>query len=275
MAILYNHNDAPTQDSIEEKLENLVSSFGSDPATSTATLKGLKDTNFVGEKVEFVKGINHLMLNHTPQKKSDLIRVTEPINGEIHAAIFDLKFDVIRKKFYADVDMNFNIEEIYSYMPFLKFAVARYQKNSISNLVDLTAGGFDYRFSPVTVSPQLQVMPYRSVELFKTALKNKEILRINKTALQYKENSMTSKFYFFGENDKIADNLTFTEIVKFDEIKNFEYIIDNVSAYQSIVVEEYESYEALDEKGNVLILDDKINPREDIRKRLVFIGKIK
>ncbi len=304
------------KDTIPDPYEGLVSEFGKDPSVIPKIInnederrtkgftKSLFNTdNFIDGVLAPTEKINPLLLERGESSFATPMQI--PVDSQdIKAAIYEVKFDSIKKKFYCDIKLKiYNEKKLY--FPFLKFAVARYLKTSIKDETK-----YDYRFSTIVTTPQVQVFPERkilnpkgnfSITTGAFALDGGDVLRNNYLSKQL-------EFYLIleknveGEFDKlIGDKTDLNSVfcirldkphkdldVEFLSINDKE-VRDKIDALKptSMYVEEFEFYNVWDSKitedfrmgslsaNNIEIPDINYNPRNDIRKRLVFTYKIR
>ncbi|WP_417367252.1 hypothetical protein [Flavobacterium beibuense] len=310
IAVLFLEN----KDTIPDPYEGLVSEFGKDPSVIPNIInnederrtKGLSKNLFDAE--EFIDGaenptekINPLLLERG--ESSFATPLQAPGDAlDVKAAVYEVKFDPVKRMFYCDIKLKISNEKFY--FPFLKFAVARYLKTSI-----MDDAKYDYRFSNIITAPQVQLFPERKI------YKPKGNFRITTGDLSnggqvLKNNYLSKKLEFYlilernseGEFDKlIGDKTDLNSVasIRLDKPSEDSYaaflsidskeVKDRIDTFKptSIYIEEFEFYNVWDTKisedfrmgslgaDNVEIQDVTYNPRNDIRKRLVFTYKIR
>lgn len=296
-------------DTIPDEYEGLVSEFGKDPSTNINNdrTKGLYK-NFFNTN-EFIDGtinpnekINSLLLERG--ESSFLAPLQTPQNPiDVKAAIFPVKFDSAKKKFYCDIELNiYNEKKLY--FPFMKFAVARYLKTSIKE-----DSKYDYRFSNIVTAPQVQFFPERTIREPKGNFLITSGIPIVNSGESLRNDYFSKKLEFYlileknteGVFDKIIDNkieLNSINSIRIDKtstslgldfLSNKDRVVrDKIETFKPdrLYIEEFEVYNIWDTSkeddfrmeslhpGEETV-DTNYNPRNDIRKRLVFTYQIK
>jgi len=258
LAVLFIENET----TIDETHEGIISEYGKDPSTATQPTKGLNRNIFLTEEIIGAK--NEETIYYQLLGKEKFSEVLEVPEKKIWAAIYDVEFEKTESsigKFYCDIKLNLAMESN-KYFPFLKLAVCRYQPFSIYK-----QGHYDYRFSSVVTAPQVQILPNRKISWDEKFTKIK--IDSNQPTKEGNE------FYAFYEKEfESNSSRSISKIIK----QSLNNIIDtstvNVNSYNILTVEEYETYVAGPADFNV-VEDDNYNPRNDIRKRLVFSYQIK
>ncbi|WP_299582662.1 hypothetical protein [Mucilaginibacter sp.] len=276
---------------VPDELQNLVSSYGKDPSNSSNRTSGLTDNFF--EPGQIIQNVNYELFNIEPKTAVDMT-VHDGANfaGKINAAIFDVHYDIRQQRFYADIALNFPDNDLQTnYMPFLKFAVAKYQEHSI-----VQPDYYDFRFSSVNMTPQVQQLPYRKITIKMPAYAITGPVRAPAPIAGRAGNKIfdaLSEFYVIYQaahyrapvivqdyqhevetNMEIALKLSGHASALHPEKGRLP---DNIDFYY---LEEYELYDVLDSNGQTMFesIDDGAqgyNPRDDIRKRLISSFKIK
>ncbi len=277
---------------IPDEYEGLVSEFGKDPTTNANNER----TN--GISSAFFNLDNDEKIIDITKSEADFMNITisNPDNYKIKAAPFKVQYDFEKKKFYCDVKIK--KDEIKNkYFPFVKLAVARYLKTSIKE-----NSKYDFRFSNIVTAPQVQFFPERIVNLTKdkNGITTGDPWILKGDTLSHLKISRNNEFYLVveknneGEFEKLIDSnkdlnsISTFELTEQIAMNNVDYlkikIQEVISAipdfkHTKIYVEEYEVFNVFDTNPvNDFKMDDKglnYNPRNDIRKRLVFTYQIK
>lgn len=288
LAVIYMNDKTGT---VPDELQNLVSSYGKDPSNHSNRTSGLTNDFFDPGKI--IQNINYELFNIEPKTETDMaIHDGANFAGKINAAIFDVRYDVRQQRFYADIALKFpNADLQNNYMPFLKFAVAKYQEHSI-----VEPDYYDFRFSSVNMTPQVQQLPYRRITVNGPSYAVNGPVRVPAPIAALSGEKVfdaLSEFYVIyqaarsrvpvivqdyqheGEaNLEIALKLTGPASALHPEKSKLP---DNIDFYY---LEEYELYDVLDSNGQTMFesIDQDVqgyNPRDDIRKRLISSFKIK
>jgi hypothetical protein len=124
--------------------------WGTDPTKLSATLPGsiIPDQNvFVSVK---------------PENKVSTLSVEEIPGMKVNIVAYDVKYDKERQLYYVDMMMNF----LGAYFPFVRLALARYQKHSIKK------NDTDYCLSAIVQADYIQIPPPRASSIEFGAAKN-------------------------------------------------------------------------------------------------------
>lgn len=275
------------EDTIPDEYEGLVSEFGKDPSTNTYNdrTNGLKTEMFglgKDEKIEDVDITESDFMNIIVRDK-DKNDITASYKGKIKAAPFRIEFDFVKKKFFCDIKLNIpNDKKLY--FPFLKFAVARYLKTSIRE-----DKKYDYRFSNIVTVPQVQFFPVRKIDkknnfqIFQSSGEGSNI--VNDFASKKLEVYLIMERNNEAEFSKLIDEKTelasvrcikLTKEVTYKSLSE-DHTIKNFNPTK-MYIEEFEVYNVWDTdltKDFKMDENENYNPRNDIRKRLVFTYQIK
>lgn len=285
------------EETIDDECEGLVSEFGKDPSVIPKIIdnaderrtKGLYKNFFKVENTltDFVgyndnDKINALLLERGESSFS--VPIATPSNPkDIKAAIFPVEFDSTKKKFFCDIKLNIENEKKL-YFPFLKLAVARYLKTSIRE-----DKKYDYRFSNIVIAPQVQFFPVRKID----KENNFSIFQSNGDGSNIVNDFASKKLevYLIMERNneaefsklvdekielasvcciKLTEQVTYESLLKDSTIQNFNP--------EKMYIEEFEVYNVWDTdltKDFKMDENENYNPRNDIRKRLIFTYKIK
>lgn len=293
IAVIVMENDSldPKDNSVEEQFNNIFSQIGMDPIQKDDSIPSLKTSYFNADslikneiqyykreiKVDSQNDYNiqsrDTILNDAISVKNlmklpmDSSKIAEPadsvrpaslpnFNFIVYPVFFDCKKNnddtEAKEKFYVNIEFDSTKTDSY-YFPFMHFALSRYQENSIRDEKEHT---FDYRFSNVVMTPQMQVIPMRQIK--KEDLK-KEIA-LNKNYFKNGLNCLELKTQFFVSNSINENNKYF--LIRDRDNKDDYYF------------EEYEVYEV---DGKFKMNEDPqkgYSPRNDVSKRLVFSYKI-
>jgi len=289
VALLFANN----QDSVDDSLNGLVTEFGADAANmdlinnKRVVVNGeIKSDRFTGDEIgkqPFTSGNNagsidfidsRMLSRESPGKR--------PATSQfrLKAKLFKVTFD--GAQFYCDICFRYRIG---FYFPFVKFALARYQENAITNYVYKPAGndqfavldpsGYDYRLSTVVMTPAVQPLPDRSL------WKNKgghiclspfgDAMRKGSGFYLIKEMKQNNEFLQVIDHREITKN---TVVIRLNGRAAIEIAKNECDDAEAAYVEEFETY-AVDDKFVMDESDANYNPRNDIRKRLIFSCKIK
>ncbi|MBS1519837.1 MAG: hypothetical protein JST50_02480 [Bacteroidetes bacterium] len=253
---------------VPDKIQSLVTSYGKDPTNMSARTYGLSETNF--DTTEFARNVNFELLNFGPNSPADLqIRDGAEYTGTLKAAIFKVEFDKDQKRFFADVKLKFDSDgQNDNYMPFFKFAIAKYQQYSIR-----LDNYYDFCFSFVSQAPQVQQLPFRKLDC--NADGTFTITGpLRKTS---KDQDKPNQFYLIAEGKPINNvvDMSAVEATSYVEPIQLEGPMNKLKIKGKCklekgkyYLEEYEIYDVLDAGGAVIDITDE-NPRHDIRKRLI------
>lgn len=248
------------QNSINEHYQGLVSEYGKDPSTPGAATTGLKKGFFQTENIvgkgETDKIDYKILGKQASNEVTEVMALTEEI---LYGAVYEVGFDLEVKRFYSDIVLILE-KETKLYSPFLKMAVCRYQEHSIRE-----KNHYDYRFSPVVMAPAVQLLPPRKISW-------KSTFHPSTLTIEQFPNKPGNKVFIFLENELSSgelDNETpngAPKIIEWDEKEDI-----SSEGFNLLTIEEYEEYEVGPPEFKVAN-DDGVayNPRNDIRKRLVF-----
>ena len=251
------------ENSVDERYEGLVSEYGKDPATPGPATTGLKRDFFQSEKIVGRGGSDkidyRLIGKRYSQDGSSVNSMAEPAPFDelLCGAVYEVGFDQEAKRFYSDVVLILN-KQTTLYSPFLKLAVSRYQEHSIRE-----PDQYDYRFSPVVMAPSIQLLPSRKISW-------KDLLSLKSFSAETSSSKPGNEIYIFLEKEFSSETTASgtptgeMKILKWDARKNA-----SIEGYDLATIEEYEHYEA---GPPDFTMADGIdyNPRNDIRKRLIF-----
>lgn len=270
------------ENTIPDEYEGLVSEFGKDPSTNANNDRtdGLKVEMFRLDKDEKIEDIDVTESDFMNIVVRDIENkdITASYKGKIKAAIFPVKFDLAKKKFYCDIKLNIPKEKKL-YFPFLKLAVARYLKTSIKE-----GNKYDYRFSNIVTAPQVQVFPIRKID------KENNLQVFNDFASKNLEVYLIMERNNEAEFSKLIDEKATLNSIRSKKLNkaggslysiNDEEIKNVINKFKPtrMYIEEFEVYSVWDTdpiKDFKMDGDDLCyNPRNDIRKRLVFTYQIK
>lgn len=186
-------------------------------------------------------------------------------------SVFDVKWDKQEGQFFCDIILN--PEAFKSYTRLTKFAICRYQENSIKS------DKYDYRFSDVVMTDMVSIQPKRSV-VFKDGkvcvtgiMGSRNSKRKNSEEIYPNENIL----YLISEKIDRVDDTKVSNLVNgkdfFAETISFGKTVklNDTNHINSFTIEEYEYIKLNDDFKNV---DNPVNPRNDPSKRLVFFYKL-
>jgi len=247
--------------------------------------------------------------------KESITESTESLNiFDIKAAIYSVEFDKESDRFYADISINLDYLKGNNYFSFLKLAVARYQEHSIikheNSLEDPIL--YDFRFSKVAMAPQVQILPEIEIDKENWKFLNCETRTRVKKIEQYlilENKSMESDAHILVNEKNLESTIAIPLYVKgrnfreeykgsnhsFDssylqqQIKNFGAVAVYLEEFEVYKVNEdfkvegdYDTFNDFDWFQRIIMKGDfeipnefYYNPRNDIRKRLVFTYKLK
>ena len=181
--IMENESTNPHDNNIEPEYSKIFSQLGTDPIQYNDSIPALIKKQFKGDNTSYIKGRDLIYMDiqmpfaigqdsldanilGVDSTKNSLIQdqqanqnlqkfgyVTYPVFFD---SILNPKDTQAIEKFYADIEFDTS-ETDRHYFPFIKFALCRYQENS------LTGVDFDYRFSNVVMTPQAQIIPARKI----------------------------------------------------------------------------------------------------------------
>lgn len=267
-------DDDPENNSIPDECEGLVSEFGKDPTLKNPGSAQISQFKFKGDDGGYV---NIQLLQREESKFSSPIPPYSSSTQKVKAAIFDVLWDKESKRFYVDIQLT----EKEVYFPFAKFAICRYQENSIKEHdkdPNEVPNMYDLRFSSVVMSPQAQIFPTIAVNKVdcKFVINSRNNSRVIEQYLILEKDSkgMFNKLdvnepYQSTQTMQYCDNNYIDESkIKLSENAIKELIENADAAY----LEEYEIYSVYELDNLKTNID---NPRNDIRKRLVFSYKLK
>ncbi|MCX2744118.1 PDZ domain-containing protein [Mangrovivirga sp. M17] len=290
LAVIYLCLESKEENTILDSYEGLVSEIGKDPMTTSRRMNS-ENYGDIYDKV-FDQNVNYpeidyRLLDRSPSKFTvPLKKPTE--KKHLDAMAFDVQFDKFQKKFYCDIKIN--IQSIKDqYFPFIKFAIARYQPNAI-----VEENKYDYRFSTVIMTSQVQLIPQRKIDLdnYIPELDNSLINQLNNKRLEWYlilEKHKEGAFQQLVRDKKINNSVRTINLIKrysnggfgFKGLSEIQREIKEFNDFRpkKIFIEEFEYYE-VNEFGddNFFSMDElsnSYNPRQDIRKRLVFTYQIK
>jgi hypothetical protein len=269
------------------ELENVISQFGKDPAGGsqvfekwTSVLQLLSDKTMFPSAAGYQEGIEVGKLDFNTSPTADQPFCTPAATPVVKAAIFNIQYappagprppasgidsqDELGK-FYVDIKLNVSMSKWF-YFPFVRFAIARYQEHSLVTPKD-------YRFSKITVTDFVQLLPYRKLDIVRNKSKNEIELKLETPVCREDEKGAPlSKVYvytkdiFFVGNRQLAERNIHEprEVLSTGTASSITVPVETTSVFQKFVVEEYEEYER---EGT---LEDEKNPRMDFTQRLIF-----
>ena len=273
--VMENKSTNPHDNNIEPEYSKIFSQLGTDPIQNNDSIPALLKTQFKGDSMSFIKDrdLIHMDIqmpfaigpgsldanllgvdstNNSSIKNQPASQNVQKFNYVIYPVFFDNKSNPkdtqAVEKFYADIEFD-NSETDRHYFPFIKFALCRYQENS------LTGVDFDYRFSNVVMTPQAQIIPTRIIH-------KKELI---KKVSEYKD-----RFKQGWKSIKLASPFFESKTVN----SNNQYFIIKDRDNHDFYFEEYEVYE-VDGKFKMDENPERgYTPRNDISKRLVYSYKV-
>lgn len=274
------------ENTIPDHFEGIVTEFGKDPSTNVNNdrTSGLNEVFFVTKTFvgyESEDKINAKLLERGESSFS--APLDAPVDSDkIKAAIYPVEFDPEKRKFFCDIKLKLP-ENDKHYFPFLKLAVARYLKTSIKE-----DKKYDYRFSNIVTAPQVQFFPVRKIDkknnfqIFQSSGEGSNI--VNDFA------SKKLEVYLIMEKNREADfsklidekiDLTSVRCIKLTEQVTYKSLSEDNTIKKfnpaKIYIEEFEVYNVWDTDStkDFKMSEENYNPRNDIRKRLVFTYQIK
>jgi hypothetical protein len=281
VAVFYSVDPGANSTCVPVELESVISQFGTDPAgepqalNDNSELLTLLQTKkmFLGAEYLDHVALSGLEFDPSPDTTGQVYCVSGPLPTSVCAAILPAHFSKdeteIKGRFFVDIKVSRVLSENL-YFPFIRFALARYQPNTINAKAFTNDNPKDYRFSKVTISDFVQPLPYRKLELKDNAPIQYEAKAHRKN--QHKKG--TNKVYVFEEKlldvkkdiyarledhqPLVAEVITKANTDLVISRKNIE---PNPPKY---VVEEYEQYES------EITVDEKTGPRSDFKQRLIF-----
>ncbi|WP_018615937.1 hypothetical protein [Segetibacter koreensis] len=276
--------DSPNELLDSSYIKRKISIFANDPTDPILS----KTDSVINNNMEYIgktvgsdnthaDSLNTFLFENTVENPSD-IPIAEQHKNHVFS-LFDVNWDTVQKQFYCDIILNEKAITAYTYL--LKFAICRYQKNSI-----FLENTYDYRFSDVVMTDMVSILPNRNISKVPNQ-KDKYILTGRKGGRyifkdgNYKTPVLNSnKVYLISEDKNPSDD----NITKINErkpdIKPIDFDSDiqiDTKKYKAHFIEEYEDVPL----NNDFYIDDNLstnptyNPRNDPRKRLVFFYKIK
>jgi hypothetical protein len=257
----------PNESSVDDSLEGLISEFGKDPTTENEATNGISENMLPGPPVT---GVDSLLLGRSASGFNEP-PVRSGASFSLDAAISPASFDSDKKKYFAEITLAVPPDK-YWYFPFVKFALARYQEHSIR--LDKK---YDFRFSDILMAPQMQLLPTRKVDLKTNNFVLDDLLKSNYRAKKL-EFYMIMEFNREKEFERVVGGTGKALAFRIDKFENdiiefldFRKRVDEL-APDCIFLEEYEYHESGDD---FTIGGENYNPRNDIRKRLVFTYQLK
>lgn len=281
------------ENTIPDPFEGLVSEFGKDPSTNINNNRtdGLKKEFFVSKAFIGDKDDDKINAKLLERGESSFSAPLEaPIDSDkIKAAIYSVDFDPEKKKFFCDIKLKIPENEKL-YFPFLKLAVARYLKTSIKE-----DKKYDYRFSNIVTAPQVQFFPVRKIDkknsfsVFQSNGDGSNI--VNDFASKKLEVYLIMEKNNEAEFSKLVDDKTTLNSICSIKLNradgllhsiNDKDIDDKIREFKPTsrtrwYIEEFEVYNVWDTDStkDFKMSEEIYNPRNDIRKRLVFTYQIK
>jgi hypothetical protein len=300
VALFFTDSDKYNSSNIEKYFEPVVSQLGADAAGGKQPFKDAAKLNVVLNSTTISGGT---VIDNDPDMRYLDYEGKTTHSGQVvplKALAFDIQYSPPDENqglgsYYIDICIDSKIYE--DYFPFARFALARFQPESIGKYADL-----DYRFSKVVITDFVQLLPFRQLTIepnqlsFAFIIQRKDakdkltnILRLVYCGVKagadseeahygtlYRLGNETPDYPAGGQEGLELDGLqqsnetwqdpvdhkTHTlSTVKFplkDEFKNY--------STDSFVFEEYEAYDW----DRDLMDDFNASPREDFRKRLIF-----
>jgi len=276
----------PVTDSVY--LNKKISIFADDPTVEYDSTLSKNDGSYLdttklyksyknGSKLEELK-INTTFFTNTASNPGDTT-----IKKRHAFSVFEVEWDLKKKEFFCDLVLNKKRFNVYPYL--IKFAVCRFQENSIHS----EELGYDYRFSDVAMTDLVSSLPKRVINFEDSYITiQKDFRQGNRFGAE--EKAKPNIFYLVIEKAFINEEVTETDDINKPEINklNFEgdrlyYLQDKKDKiyltnalrrnkdFKKIFIEEYE---CIDIDGD-FNMDEQFNPRNDPSKRLKFFYNIK
>lgn len=283
LAVFFLEND----DTIPDEYEGFVSEFGKDPTTKGSRTNGIPSNFFLTEVIS-IKTTEGDFMNIKVKKdgNSDGEDFTALYENNIKAAVYDITYDFDRKKFFCDIKFKFPENEKL-YFPFLKLAVARYLQTSIKAEKE-----YDFRFSNIITAPQVQIFPVRKIDK-----KNGfSISQSTKKGNDIVDDLFSKKLEFYLVMERNIEDEFCKSVVDGSTMRSYRSVILNkiggslrnlnddeikelIKGFKpsKMYIEEFEVYNVWDrdQTKDFKMSEENYNPRNDIRKRLVFTYQIK
>jgi len=177
-------------------------------------------------------------------------------------------------RFYIDITIDNDVLKEY-YSPLMRFALARYQKNSIT-----PGDSLKYCFSKIAMTDFCPVLPYRKL----TIEANKITWNVADNITRDPGVDKPNKIYLFNETSpnsetsKISETIFEKESLLFNiaisepeeaktwhEFEKGEVVLESSEGNWTIAEYEYHNNWQLNE------VDENTNPRSEIRRRMVFL----
>jgi hypothetical protein len=281
------------ENTIPDPFEGLVSEFGKDPSTNINNDRtdGLKKDFFVSKAFIGDKDDDKINAKLLERGESSFSAPLEALIDfdKIKAAIYSVDFDPEKKKFFCDIKLKIPENEKF-YFPFLKLAVARYLKTSIKE-----DKKYDYRFSNIVTAPQVQFFPVRKIDKknsFSVFQSNGDGSNIVNDFASKKlevylimEKNNEAEFSKLVEDKTTLNSICSIKLNRADGLLhsiNDKYIDDKIREFKPTsrtrwYIEEFEVYNVWDTDStkDFKMSEENYNPRNDIRRRLVFTYQIK
>ncbi|MDO6433007.1 hypothetical protein Q4E93_20535 [Flavitalea sp. BT771] len=290
VALFFLAEDGVNSTCVPIEFESIISQFGVDPAAEPQELSDRLDIlNLLKSQTMFLNAASYLdnikteglEFDPSPDASGQLFCHPKDLPSAVSAAIFPVDFDPAEipgqnGRFFIDVKINRLLSENL-YFPFIRFAVARYQPNTVESQTAPDQTTKNYPFSKITITDYVQPLPHRKIEI-------KDGIPFKYHAKARRKNSDragTNKIYVFAEQnfdgggEQLFDPMKDPKLLVISKDGNSQSkIVDRdatdieiqqpqVRPYKYIV-EEYEEYETK------LTVDQKPGPRNDFSQRLVF-----
>jgi len=288
VAVFYLDNDAVNSTCVPIEFEPVISQFGVDPAAEPQALSDRSDIlQLLKSKKMFLSAagyldnipLNGLEYDPSPDASGQMFCHPASLPTGIDAAIFPIEFSPPEPgqegRFFIDIKLNRLLSDDL-YFPFVRFAIARFQPNTIKNTTAPDGTTKNYRFSKIAVTDFVQPLPYRKLELkdnkpvkYYAKVRRKNMTEgTNKVYVFYEPPFEGGDNSLFGRMDPteplVIEGLSGSHI-KLDKSDPINIDIkDPVKPSFKYIVEEYEQYESK------LKVNDKSSPRNDFSQRLVF-----
>ena len=256
---------------VRKELINAISQLGKDPA---AEKQKCDDLSILNDKTMTGKVAKTISENQygTPLTFSNLDFENNHVPGTVNALIFKMDFQrPIEEhelgKYFIDIKINSEQVTKQTYFPFLRFAVARFQEDTLKG----APGKLDLRFSKITLTDFVQLLPYRELTM------SNSMLRLNTKATRIPD---AESGYILPNvvQVKLIDSIVNRSISvkdQYDAIPNIasqeeqpDHVSFRVPVNASFVIEEYEHYHT-----PVLSPVTHGQFQNDYTKRLVFSYK--
>ncbi len=276
IAVLFDEN----LHTVSDYTEKIISQFGLDPITKVdlntrfkitpdlfhdgknKTVEVMRDQIVPNPVFKDAKPGDIIKLPTKPNEKPAEEQIVEEdilTTEKISAIVFDVAFSEDKRKWYADIKLNNEHQLIKdNYMPFIKFAICRYQEHSVHNNI------VDCRFSSVSLTDFSQILPCRTIEI-----KDGKTIKYS-YGEQYIKSAKRkpNELHVYSDATPLVD----LDIEKPTEIENYKPLDGKEISFNlgnKYRIEEYEYYE-LPESEKEFDVNQTIEPRNNYTKRLVF-----